>query len=275
MTLFRTMICSLLITILLPLAQAHAYCSRVMNVPVATIGLSVIESGNLITGVYPEILAMLSNKEKCQFHLTIVPRARLEFLFENGQADVMLPATRTPRRDQAGIFVPLVRNRATLISVESSRPPVRSLQELIERAGTKLVIVRGFDYGESYQQLLVTLQKQGRLIIEAEPLSVARLLKSGAADYTLMVSSILAGAIETDTRVEDLSGKLRFEVLAELPWGESGLYISRKSLSEEDSAALQDIFERLSRSGLVWKSFQRYYKKEVLNESLRPLEAGR
>jgi polar amino acid transport system substrate-binding protein len=275
MTLFRTMICSLLIIILLPLAQAHAYCSRVMNVPVAAIGLSVIDTGNLITGVYPELLAMLSNKEKCQFRLTIVPRSRLEFLFENGQADIMLPSTRTPRRDQSGIFVPMIRNRATLISVESSRAPVRSFQELIDRSGTKLAIVRGFDYGEAYQQLLVTLQKQGRLITEAEPVSVARLLKSGAADYTLMVSSILAGAIETDSRVEDLSGKLRFEVLAELPWGESGMYISRKTLSEEDRTALQEMFERLSRSGLVWKSFQRYYKKDVLTESLRPFEPGR
>jgi hypothetical protein len=26
-----------------------------------------------------------------------VPRARLEMMFENGQADILIPATRTPR----------------------------------------------------------------------------------------------------------------------------------------------------------------------------------
>ena len=258
--------------LLMPLA-ASAACSRVINVPLSPTGFSVIDSGELIAGIYPEILNTVGAKEKCEFRMFLVPRARLELMFENGQADILIPATRTPKRDPYGIFIPLVRNRATLISIDSTRAPVQNLQELINQGNSRLIVVRGFDYGDRYQALLQTMQKQNRLIMEADPVSAARMLKSGGGDYALMAPTIFAGSVEVDARVDDLSGRLRFEALPELPWGDSGLYLSKKSLNAEDLAALQDLFDRMARSGVVWKGFQRYYRREMLKDGVRPLDA--
>jgi polar amino acid transport system substrate-binding protein len=122
-------------------------------------------------------------------------------------------------------------------------------------------VVRGFDYGEKYQAFLKELQKRNRLRLEADPVSVARLLKSGAADYTLMAPSIFAGSVQIDERVTDLEDKLQYQPLQELTWGESGVYFSKKSLNAADLQVLQDIFERAANDGLIWKGFQRYYKK--------------
>ena len=94
---------------------AQATCSRVMNTPLAPTGLSVTVEGGTIGGIYPEILRSNQSRETCQFALWAVPRARLELLFETGKADVLIPAVKTPKREELGTFVPLSFSRATLI----------------------------------------------------------------------------------------------------------------------------------------------------------------
>jgi polar amino acid transport system substrate-binding protein len=256
--------------IALPLA-AEAACSRVINVPVSATGQSVAIDGESISGIYPELLRSLGDREGCTFALSAVPRARLEVLFETGRADLLIPATRTPRRDANGTFVALIHNRATLISLQSRRPAITSARELLGQPALQVAVVRGFDYGPAYQELIAALGQQGRLILEVDAVSVARLLKSGAADLTIMAPSILAGALPDDERVRDLLDKLRFEAIDELPWGDSGVYLSNASLSPPDKAALQDALERAAKSGAVWKAFQRYYPPQVLKASIRPL----
>jgi polar amino acid transport system substrate-binding protein len=254
----------------LPLA-AQAACSRVINVPVSATGQSVIIDGDAIRGIYPDLLRTLGDKEACTFALTAVPRARLEMLFETGRADLLIPASKTPKRDALGTFVALIHNRATLISLQSGRPAINTLRDLREHSSLKVALVRGFDYGPAYQELIAALGQQGRLILEVDALSVARLLKTGTADLTIMAPTILAGAMQDDERVRDLVDKLRLEPVDELPWGDSGVYLSNTALSPSDKAALQDALERAARSGAVWKSFQRYYAPAVLKASIRPL----
>ena len=250
--------------------QAHGACSRVINAPVTALGFSVIVNGEGVGGIYPDIFRGLSSKETCQFNFSAVPRARLELLFENGTADILFPAIRTARRDEHGIFVPLIYTRATLISLQSARPAIKTQQELLDQKNLKVVLVRGFDYGEGYQAIITELTRQGRLILEPDTISAARLIKAGIADLTIMAPYIFAGAVQGDPRVEDLSDKLRFEAIPELPWGDSGVYLSKKSLNQDDRNALQEMMERAARSGMVWKGFLRYYKPEVLKEGNRP-----
>ncbi len=250
---------------------AWAACSRVINVPLSATGQSVVVDGETISGIYPDLLRSIGEKEACTFAMTAVPRARLENLFETGRADLLIPASRTPKRDLSGTFVALIHNRAMLISLQSTRPPIVTTQQLLDQTGQKIALVRGFDYGPQYQQLVATLSQQGRLILEVDALSVARLLKAGVADFTIMAPSILAGAMQDDDRVRELVDKLRLEALPELPWGDSGVYLSNSSLSPQDKAALQDALERAAKSGAVWKAFQRYYDPAILKGSIRPL----
>lgn len=250
---------------------AHAECSRVINVPMSATGLSVVVSGDAVSGIYPDLLRVMSDKEKCTFAMAAVPRARLEMLFESGRADVLIPASKTPKRDALGTFVALIQNRALLLSIQSKRPAIKTVQELLDQTNLKVALVRGFDYGQPYQDLLTALGQQGRLILEVDALSVARLLKAGTADVTIMAPTILAGAVQGDERVRDLVDTLRIEPLDELPWGTSGVYLSNTSLSPPDKATLLEAMGRAAKSGDVWRSFQRYYSPDVLKSSIRPL----
>lgn len=251
---------------------AHAACSRVIQVPVSATGQSVIIDGDTISGIYPDLLRAMSDKEGCTFAMSDVPRARLEIMFETGRADLLIPASKTPKRDALGTFVALIHNRATLLSIQPNRPAIKTVRELQDNSSKlKVALVRGFDYGPLYQELITALTKQGRLILEVDAVSVARLLKAGTADVTIMAPTILAGAVQGDERVQDIIDKLRIEPLDDLPWGDSGVYISNTALNPQDKAALQDALERAARSGEVWKAFQRYYSPAILKGSIRPL----
>lgn len=249
---------------------ASAACSRPVLVPVAAIGNSVIINGAAISGLYPELLRDLGEKHGCRFAFSAVPRARLEAMFVAGQADILIPATRTPTRDKHGHFVPLIASRAVLMSIDSVRAPIRSARELIERKELRVTLVRGFDYGDAYQELVAELTRQGRVYLEADAVGVARLLNGGLADLTIMAPGILAGAVENDARVAAMLPKLRIEAIPELPWGFAGAYISRRSVDEADRAQLESMLDGAARSGTVWELFKRYYQPNILAEGMRP-----
>lgn len=264
----RLLACGFCFAACLPTLAAAA-CSRNIIVPIAPIGLSVfVASDNTISGVYPEILRSAGLKEGCTFELSVVPRARLDILFDAGRADLLIPASRTPARDESGIFVPLIQSRAMLISVASDRLLVRSAQELIDRHEIKVGLVRGFDFGPSYQSLVKELTRQGRVVLDVDAASIARTLQSGAIDMTIMAPSILVGAMQADPKAAGLLEKLRSEPIDELPWGDSGAYIS-KGLGDADKAVLKDMLERAGKSGAVWKAFQRFYAANALSGSIR------
>lgn len=250
-------------------AWAQIACSRDIAVPVAPIGLSVTVAGEEVAGVYPEVLRNSVAREGCPLKFSVVPRARQELMFETGRADLLVPATRTPKRDESGVFVPMVSSRATLISLSSERAPLRSLAELQARREMRVVLVRGFDYGESYQALIKELEQQGRLSLASDAVSVARMLGNGMAEVTVMAPSILVGALLGDARVRPLLEQLRYEPVDELPWGESGVYVSKTALSEADRQSLLVLLERAAKSGQVWREFVKHYPPGSLTGSIR------
>lgn len=253
--------------------MVSATCSRTIVAPILPSGLTVIAKGNVFTGIVPDFLAQVSEKSGCKFSFQLVPKSRQEALFETGQADLLLTAVRTPKRDQSGSFVPLVQLRATLISIEAGQGNISTSQELLARAQVKLLAVRGFDYGPTYQRVLDDMQQQGRLVYEADAISLARVMKNDPQYVTIMAPTIFAGMLQTDSRLTDLIGKVRYEKLEELPWTESGIYISNKSLGETDRKTLRQHMEKLANSDVIWKAYQHYYTADVVRIGLRPRES--
>lgn len=252
-------------------APAMAACSRTIEVPVAPIGQSIIVNGDKISGAYHELLTKLHERTGCNFRFRVVPRMRLEAMFEGGKADLLVAATHSTRRDQAGLFIPMVETRAMLLSLTSSRAPLRTVDEVLERHALRVAVVRGFEYGEAYQEFLKKLTAQGRLYQEADPLTVARLLQGGMADLAIMPPSAMISAIKSDARVADMEARLRIEPLEEFPWIQAGVYISSKSLSAADRHQLERGLAASAREGELWHLYQHYYPPALLNGSTRPL----
>jgi len=254
-------------------ATAEAACSRALEVPMAPIGLSVNFEGERGTGIYPTLLREVGATAGCEFQVQRVPRARLQKMFETGQADLLLPASAAPSRDQDGEFVPLIQVRASLLMLASERPAPRSLADLLAQPEFKLAVVRGFTYGTAYDGAVAALRSQKRLIEEPDASGVARALRRGLAHGSIMTASIFIGTLVKEADLAPLVKQVRMEALEELGWSESGVYLSRHSLGEADRRVLRQAFAQTAKSGRVWQLFNDSYPPGSLNGSIRPLAA--
>jgi polar amino acid transport system substrate-binding protein len=259
---------------LLCVETGYARCSRPIQVPVSASSYTVIVKANKFSGIFPEVLSAIEAKSKCKFVYSLVPKNRQEILFETGQSDLLVTAVKTARRDKLGIFFPFVQIRATLISREGQFPPMHTAKDIIARSEMKLVVVRGYDYGPAYQSIVEEMSKLGRMFVEPDPMSVAKLIRSNPKYSTIMAPTIFSGIIQSDPLLEDLVGKVRFEKLDELKWTDSGVYISKITLTTSDRVYLNAQFEKYAKADNIWKSYLNYYPPEVIKIGIRPRESG-
>ncbi|CAM3995772.1 substrate-binding periplasmic protein [Roseateles saccharophilus] len=251
-------------------AWAEAGCQRSIDVPMAPIGLSVSFDGERAGGIYPTLLRELAASAGCEFQIRRVPRARLLKMFEAGEADLLIPASASPAREQDGEFVPLIQVRASLLMLSRERPAPRSLAELVARSDYRLAVVRGFSFGTAYDGAVATLREQKRLVEEADAAGVARALRLGIAQASVMTASIFVSTLITEPDLAPLLKQVRSEPLEELGWSESGVYLSRLRLSEADRRTLRQAFGQAAKTGRVWQLFNDSYPPGSLGGSIRP-----
>lgn len=263
----------LLLALLGAALPAWAGCSRPIIAPSAPNGLSVTVRGEAVGGVFPDLINAIGEQAGCTFVWSSVPRARLEAMFENGSADILMPATNTPHRDQLGLFVPMLDTRPFLVSIVGKRGPIGSMAQLLERRDLRVALVRGFDYGLPYIEMSKKLSTQGRLLLESNPTNVLRLLRDGLADVAILTPIGVYGAIKTDARIEDLDNRIRLESLPELPWTRSGIYLSNKSLTPADRATLEKAITAALRAGALLQAYKRTYPANLLHEGTRAVTA--
>lgn len=252
--------------------QSRAECNKVLVVPTWAAGKTVIVKKDQVSGVFPAIVREVTDNLNCQVAFQNSPPARACDMFEKGAADLLISMFKTPQRDEVGEFVPLIRARPTLITLDVKRDGIHTIKQLIESRQLRATLVRGHDYGPAFQDMITELKKQDRVSFEPDALSVARMMKLGRAQATVMVSTIFYGAIYDDERVQDLIDKLRFEPLKELSWRENGIYLSRKSLSDKDRLNLHDAFVELADTDVIWKIYQRTYPSGIIRNSIMPIE---
>ncbi len=250
---------------------AQAGCSRPIETPMAPIGLSVTFDAERSAGIYPTLLRELGASFGCDFQMQRVPRARLQRMFESRQADLLIPASTSPSRDADGEFIPLIQVRASLLTLSHDKPLPNSLAALIAQRGFKLAVVRGFSFGSAYDQTIAALRAQQRLIEESDAAGVARALRLGLAQGTLMTANIFVGALLREPDLAPLVSRIHSEALDELGWSESGVYLSRHTIGDADRRLLRAAFTQAARSGRVWKLFVDSYPAGSLTGNVRPL----
>ncbi|GJI91706.1 hypothetical protein RugamoR1_48690 [Rugamonas sp. R1(2021)] len=257
------------LAMLLSAAPAWAGCSRTIVVPVAPTGFSVIIDGGKVSGVFPDALRELGKKAGCEFAFPVIPRARISYMFlQSGEADLLLPASRSDERDSQADFVPMMKLKMALISNKNGPVRAASVAELLAHPDWRGVVVRSYVFGNEYNALMEQLEAQRRVSYAAAPLMVARMMKAGRADFTVVAPTIFLTSLNEDPEMAGFAGQVRFSALDGLPPTDSGIYVSRRSLSKADQAQLHQLL-RQAAQGTLWKWFQHYYPAHIAAFAIR------
>ncbi|MBX9900384.1 MAG: hypothetical protein K2Y28_06320 [Burkholderiaceae bacterium] len=254
---------------------SFASCERTLQAPAWNAGQSIIVRNSKVSGILPKLFSEEVKKVGCEINFVSVPPSRAAEMFKNGTADLLMLTFKTPLREELGEFIPLIQGRAQLISLDQKHSKISTIQQLLTTPEIHLMLVRGYDFGADYQQLVVQLQKQGRITFQPDALSVARMMKrviDGRTIATIMAPTVFYAAIFDDDRVGDMVDKLRLEPLNELPWAETGTYLSKFSMQENDRQLLRSVLNDIAQSNAYWKEIQSNYPARFLKESMRPIE---
>ena len=132
---------------------AHSACSREILVPFSELGVDQWQREGVRAGLSIEYLEEVSRRSGCRFAYTDVPRARAWLMFARGEADVVLGAVRSARRNEAGSFYSQhIEEGVSLVSLKAHPLHLKS-REAILASGLAFSFVRGHDYGPRTAEL--------------------------------------------------------------------------------------------------------------------------
>jgi polar amino acid transport system substrate-binding protein len=245
--------------------HASAACSRPIVVPITSIGRSVIVEGDNVSGVYPDALRELGAKAGCTFLFPLYPRARSDqMFFEGGTSDLIIPASFVPERSQKATFIPLIKVLPTMVTIKPLSQPMASVHQLLDAKELRGATVRGYTFGKEYQDMMAELEKAGRVDFTNDLLSIARMLLAGRVDFAIMPPHVLRALMDVAAAEKQTEVQLRSYPLEGLPRVETGVYISRRALSEADQTELRNLFNAGVKSDAFVKGHLKYYPTEIL-----------
>ena len=259
-------------------SNAFANCSRPINVPIPALNATHnsladgSKRGDFSTHVM-QLMDALGGKLGCQFTYLMVPKARQELLFRNGEADVLFMATRSEKRDEVGQLIPLLQIRPVIISNIKDKLPILSVKEIKENPKIQLVLVRGFDYGREYQELISSVNPK-RVSYEADAFSVARMMNYKKNVVTIMGPSIFEEVLKTETILKPLVGNIQYEAIEEFSWLDVGIYISNFSLEDKDFIFLKQHLPMLTTNERIWAWLNNQYSKDIIKISFRQVSVN-
>lgn len=227
-----------------------ASCSRPILIPASPLGLSMqIDANNQLSGITPDFFSVLTKESGCRFEYVVVPRARAELMFLQGEVDIFPTATQSASRDQAGTFIPVMSSLPALITTKKvSGDP----EEILASGQLRVNIVRGYSYGPDYDRLVRQLTERDLLESVSSPDIVARKMAADRIDATIMSTPVFASAAR-ENQLDDRLLSLPFTAWTPLP---AGVYLSGKRLNAKDFALLKKLLEKRATSAYFLEAFR-------------------
>jgi len=234
-----------------PAAQA-AGCSRPIQAPMAATGRLVMVDAatEQVDGVWPEVLRQVGAAVGCKFEFPVMPRPRLENELLSGKAlDLMISATRTDARDEAGEFVLLFRQPMVVLTRAEDAGRYASIAAL-RKSSWRMVVPRSFAFSPEYRAFVAEMQADKRADSANDLDGVGRMLRGGRVEFALLSPPQAYATAGTD---------LSYRRVDDLPLMEVGLYLSKRMLAPADLTLLREALLRAARDGTVRRAFLKYY----------------
>jgi len=208
-------------------------------------------------GISKDIVTELFKRLDLKYELTVLPRARIVSMIEEGSIQISVSSIRTPEREKYAWFVPYFAERNMVLVRKTAS--ITSEAELLDSRNIKVGIVRGYYYGEHYMELIEKLREK-RMIVETKDIDeLFSLLKDDWIQVTFNNPSSYLYYLN-DKGIEDV------EVFDFDPAGEPlvrGLMLSKKCFSEEYVRAFEKAITEMNEDGTLYEIFSKYLPEEL------------
>ena len=228
-------------------------CSRPLSLALHDHGL--LYSADTGAGIDKDVADELIRRSGCKVHVSLLPRARIWQLIENGALDFSLSGISTPQREKFAAFAWYFSNKYYLLVRRDAQ--VASLDDFERNKGLQLGVIRSFRYSDSANRLVDAMAEQRRL--------------TQSSGLPALFTALLAGQvqgmiIEPFDEPAIALARLR-EATQVIEFGDRpvphGLIMSRQSLPESEQRKWRGLVETMRRDGTMQRIFEKYFKPDL------------
>lgn len=246
-------LCGLLLLTILPLGEAAANPACPRPIEVAYYDFGVLYQPDTASGVDPDLIHELARRTGCVFQERYLSRVLIWKLLETGELDMTLSGVPTPERERFAVFAPYLRSNNQLLS--STSLGVRTPLQFLQNPTLRLGVVRGYRYGEGWDDWIESLRQQGRIEEAPEMGKLVELLLARRIAAFPAHPFVAMPMLKRDSR---LQGYTQYAWFAQSKPVHGGLVFSKQRLPPETIAYLSQTLEGMRREGLVRRIFARY-----------------
>jgi len=228
-------------------------CSRPLSLALHDHGL--LYSADTGAGIDKDMADELIRRSGCKVHVSLMSRARIWQLIENGALDFSLSGISTPQRQKFAGFAWYFSNKYYLLVRRDAQ--VASLTDFERNKGLQLGVIRSFRYSDSANRLVDAMAEQRRLTQSSGLSALFRALLAGQVQGMIIEPfdepAIALAQLREATQVIEFGD----------PPVPHGLIMSRQSLPESEQRKWRGLVQAMRHDGTVLRIFEKYFKPDL------------
>ena len=228
-------------------------CSRTMSLALHDHGL--LYSADTDAGIDKDFADELIKRSGCKVTVSLLPRARIWQLIEQGALDFSLSGIADEARNRYASFAWYFSDQFYLLVRQDAQ--VQSLDDFAENPALQLGVIRSFRYSPKANALVDTLSSQRRVrnASRLEPLYEVLMANQiqGMIIEPFDYPQVQSEAIRQHTRVVETGDKPT----------PHGLIMSNKALSVEERAQWRALVDEMRADGTVERIFAKYLPADL------------
>lgn len=214
-------------------------------------------------GIDRDVIEELERRTDFSFEHTIKPRARIWRELETGILPLSVSGIATAERLQHSWFISYFSQRNRVLMTPASAVQFGSLDDFVNNESATIAVVRAFQHGAFYDQIIAQLDSRRIHEVSAVP-NLFQMLKSERVDLIFSQPAMYRYQIQA----------LEFDDAVVVDWDDVreplplGLIVSRSHFTEQEYMQLRDAIGSMRVDGTLRKIFSQYLVEEEIEDAL-------
>jgi polar amino acid transport system substrate-binding protein len=210
-------------------------------------------------GIDDDVLKELMRRSSCKFVVTVQPRIRAWYNLKSGNLDMVGTGIETAERRMFAWFYPYIYEDNFIVLGSRVPKDVHSFDQFMKIPDLKLGGVRSFRYSPYYDKYVDQLIMEKRIFETAQPETIYMMFSSNRID------ALISNQLSLSYYVKKLkiAGRLRVERWDPAGLTPSGLVLSKKSFSKEQSQKWRALIGEMLDDGTIEKITIRHLGQEL------------